>query len=70
MAESLVVNAERSEEGGIRAKTLVTLCEMCPYTAASVRAKCATVSRLPALVITLTLTHHQEDLVRIIPTNQ
>lgn len=63
VAESLVLNAERSEEGGIRAKTLAILCDVCPYLAASVRAKAASVSRLPALVINLTLTHHQDDLV-------
>lgn len=65
VAESLVLNAERSEEGGIRAKTLATLCAVSPYLAASVRAKAASASRLPALVINLTLTHHQDDLVRI-----
>lgn len=58
------MNADRSEEGGIRAKTLSTLCAACPYLAASVRAKAASASRLPSLVITLTLTHHQDDLVR------
>lgn len=63
VAESLVLNAERSEEGGVRAKTLSTLCEACPHIAASVRAKVASASRLPSLVINLTLTHHQDDLV-------
>lgn len=66
VAESLVLNAERSEEGGIRAKTLATLCAVCPYLAASVRAKAAVASRLPALVINLTLTHHQDDLVILV----
>lgn len=65
MAESLVINAERSEEGGIRAKTLLTLCDACPYIGAAVRAKAVSASRLPCLVINLTLTHHQEDLVNI-----
>ncbi|XP_063376210.1 integrator complex subunit 2 [Cydia fagiglandana] len=63
VVESLVANTERSDEGGIRAKTLSTLCAVCPYMAASVRAKAAAASRLPALVITLTLTHHEDDLV-------
>ncbi|XP_052756874.1 integrator complex subunit 2 [Galleria mellonella] len=63
VAESLVVNAERGEEGGIRAKTLATLCDACPYIAAAVRSKAAAVSRLPSLIINLTLTHHQDDLV-------
>ncbi|CAG5021643.1 unnamed protein product [Parnassius apollo] len=63
VAESLVLNAERGEEGGIRAKALLSLCAMCPYLAAFVRAKAVTASRLPALVINLTLIHHQDDLV-------
>ncbi|PZC78825.1 integrator complex subunit 2 [Helicoverpa armigera] len=63
VAESLVMNADRSEEGGIRAKTLTTLCAACPHLAAAVRAKAASASRLPSLVITLTLKHHQDDLV-------
>lgn len=63
MAESLVVNAERGEEGGIRAKALMSLCAMCPYLSATVRAKAVSASRLPALVLNLTLMHHQEDLV-------
>lgn len=63
VAESLVMNADRSEEGGIRAKTLTILCDACPHLAALVRAKAASASRLPALVITLTLSHHQDDLV-------
>ncbi|XP_041968143.1 integrator complex subunit 2 [Aricia agestis] len=63
VAESLVLNAERSEEGGIRAKTLMTLCAACPYISASVRAKAVSASHLPSLVINLTLTHHQDDLV-------
>ncbi|CAH0700684.1 unnamed protein product [Spodoptera exigua] len=63
VAESLVMNADRGEEGGIRAKTLTTLCAACPHLAASVRSKAASASRLPSLVITLTLTHHQDDLV-------
>lgn len=57
------MNAEKGEEGGIRAKALSTLCDMCSYMAASIRAKAASVSRLPSLLINLTLTHHQEDLV-------
>lgn len=65
MAESLVINAERSEEGGIRAKALATLCDACPYLAAPVRAKAASASRLPALVIDLTLSHHEDDLVTL-----
>lgn len=64
MAESLVLNSERGEEGGIRAKALATLCTACPYLAASVRAKAASAARQPALVINLTLTHHQNDLVK------
>ncbi|XP_049865631.1 integrator complex subunit 2 [Pectinophora gossypiella] len=63
VAESLVLNSERGEEGGIRAKTLSILCEVCPHIAAAVRAKAASAARLPSLVITLTLTHHQDDLV-------
>ncbi|XP_045510921.1 integrator complex subunit 2 [Colias croceus] len=63
VAESLVMNAERGEEGGIRAKALSTLCAMCPYMAASIRSKAASASRLPSLLINLTLTHHQDDLV-------
>lgn len=70
VAESLVVNAERSEEGGIRAKTLATLCDTCPYIAAAVRAKAVLASRLPSLVINLTLTHHPEDLVKDLSFNQ
>ncbi|XP_022123058.2 integrator complex subunit 2 [Pieris rapae] len=66
VAESLVMNAERGEEGGIRAKALSTLCDMCPYMAASIRAKAASVSRLPSLLINLTLTHHQDDLVSFV----
>lgn len=68
VAESLVMNADRSEEGGIRAKTLTTLCAACPHLAAAVRSKAASASRLPSLVITLTLTHHQDDLVRYLIT--
>ncbi|CAB3231134.1 unnamed protein product [Arctia plantaginis] len=63
VAESLVMNADRSEEGGIRAKTLATLCAACPHLAASVTAKAASASRLPSLVINLTLLHHPDDLV-------
>ncbi|KAJ2953568.1 hypothetical protein O0L34_g1170 [Tuta absoluta] len=63
VAESLVLNSERGEEGGIRAKTLSILCETCPHIAAAVRAKSAAAARLPSLVISLTLTHHQDDLV-------
>ncbi|CAG9784484.1 unnamed protein product [Diatraea saccharalis] len=63
VAESLVMNAERGEEGGVRTKALATLCDACPYIAASVRSKAAFASRLPSLIINLTLTHHQEDLV-------
>lgn len=63
MAESLVMNADRSEEGGIRAKTLATLCAACPHLAASVTAKATSASRLPSLVINLTLQHHPDDLV-------
>ncbi|XP_014358467.2 integrator complex subunit 2 [Papilio machaon] len=63
VAESLVLNAERGEEGGIRAKALMSLCAMCPYLSATVRAKAVSASRLPALVLNLTLTHHQDDLV-------
>ncbi|XP_038222406.1 integrator complex subunit 2 [Zerene cesonia] len=63
VAESLVMNAERGEEGGIRAKALSILCAMCPYMAASIRSKAASASRLPSLLINLTLTHHQDDLV-------
>ncbi|XP_050360472.1 integrator complex subunit 2 [Nymphalis io] len=66
VADSLVINAERSEEGGIRAKALSTLCDACPYIAAAVRAKAVSSSRLPSLVINLTLTHHSEDLVSFI----
>ncbi|XP_046961071.1 integrator complex subunit 2 [Vanessa cardui] len=66
VAESLVINAERNEEGGIRAKTLSTLCDACPYIAAAVRAKAVSSSRLPSLVINLTLIHHPEDLVSFI----
>ncbi|CAG9566994.1 unnamed protein product [Danaus chrysippus] len=65
VAESLVLNAERGEEGGIRAKTLSTLCDACPYIATAVRAKAVSASRLPCLIINLTLTHHQ-DLVSFI----
>lgn len=63
MAESLVLNAERAEEGGIRARTLAALCTACPDIAAGVRTKAVSAARLPALVIDLTLTHHQDDLV-------
>lgn len=63
MAESLVLNSERGEEGGVRAKALVALCDACPHIAASVRSKAAFASRLPSLIINLTLTHHQDDLV-------
>jgi hypothetical protein len=63
VAESLVMNAERGEEGGVRTKALETLCDACPYTAASVRSKAAFASRLPSLIINLTLIHHQDDLV-------
>ncbi|XP_045458737.1 integrator complex subunit 2 [Melitaea cinxia] len=66
VADSLVVNSERSEEGGIRAKTLAILCDTCPYIAAAVRAKAVFASRLPSLVINLTLSHHPEDLVSFI----
>ncbi|XP_039764087.1 integrator complex subunit 2 [Pararge aegeria] len=66
VAESLVINAERGEEGGIRAKTLSTLCDACPFIAAAVRAKAVTSSRLPCLVINLTLTHHRDDLVSFV----
>ncbi|VVC92951.1 unnamed protein product [Leptidea sinapis] len=66
VAEFLVQNAEKGEEGGIRAKALSTLCAMCPYMSASIRAKAASVSRLPSLLIKLTLTHHQDDLVPFI----
>ncbi|KAL0849125.1 hypothetical protein ABMA28_013475 [Loxostege sticticalis] len=63
VAESLVLNSERGEEGGVRAKALVALCDASPHTAASVRSKAAFASRLPSLIITLTLIHHQDDLV-------
>lgn len=63
VAESLVLNSERGEEGGIRAKTLQTLCAACPHIAAMVRAKAASAARLPSLIINLTLTHHLDDLV-------
>ncbi|XP_028176807.1 integrator complex subunit 2 [Ostrinia furnacalis] len=63
VAESLVLNSERGEEGGVRAKALMSLCDACPYIAAYVRSKAAFASRLPSLIITLTLTHHQDDLV-------
>ncbi|XP_053600461.1 integrator complex subunit 2 [Plodia interpunctella] len=63
VAESLVFNAERGEEGGIRAKTLSALCNACPYIAASIRSKAASAARLPSLVVNLTLKHHQDDLV-------
>lgn len=63
VVESLVLNAERGEEWGIRGRALAALCAMCPPVAAGVRAKAAAASRLPALVIYLTLTHHQDDLV-------
>ncbi|XP_063838834.1 integrator complex subunit 2 [Ostrinia nubilalis] len=63
VAESLVLNSERGEEGGVRAKALMALCDACPYIAAYVRSKAAFASRLPSLIITLTLTHHQDDLV-------
>ncbi|XP_004929281.1 integrator complex subunit 2 [Bombyx mori] len=66
VAESLVLNAERSEEGGIRAKALATLCAVFPPIAATIRAKAASASRLPSLVINLTLTHHEDDLVSFI----
>ncbi|XP_013200586.1 integrator complex subunit 2 [Amyelois transitella] len=63
VAESLVFNAERGEEGGIRAKALTALCNACPYIAASIRSKAASAARLPSLIVNLTLTHHQDDLV-------
>ncbi|XP_026737728.1 integrator complex subunit 2 [Trichoplusia ni] len=63
VAESLVMNADRSEEGGIRAKTLTILCAANPHIAAAVRAKAASASRLPSLVINLTLIHQRDDLV-------
>lgn len=66
VAESLVLNSERGEEGGIRAKTLQTLCAACPHIAAMVRAKAASAARLPSLIINLTLTHHLDDLVSVL----
>lgn len=66
MVESLVVNAERGEEWGVRGRALAALCAMCPPAAAAARARAAAASRLPALVIYLTLTHHQDDLVTFI----
>lgn len=63
MVDSLVVNAERGEESGLRGRALVTLCEVCPPVAAVVRARATAAARLPALIINLTLTHHQDDLV-------
>ncbi|CAH2066577.1 unnamed protein product, partial [Iphiclides podalirius] len=66
VAESLVVSAEKGEEGGIRAKALISLCAMCPYLAATVRAKAVSACRLPALVLNLTLIHHPDGLVPFI----
>lgn len=57
------MNAERSEEFGLRGRALTTLCEMFPPLAANVRAKATAASRLPALVVNLTLSHNLDDLV-------
>ncbi|GBP98280.1 Integrator complex subunit 2 [Eumeta japonica] len=63
VVNSLVMNAERGEEGGVRGAALSVLCAACPAVAAAVRARAATACRLPALVLTLTLRYHQDDLV-------